>query len=145
MPTKERVVQALKDALAAMNDSGAHWTQGVLREQMQDGKPRFCSLGAVYFVTDADMDRICDEDHTALKTGDYELREEAVIVLAGTIPEDEREVIWTPSDPDTDEGRFRSAQHVLTSWNDRAERTWGEIVALFEQAQQRVVEEGQSE
>ena len=138
-----KVIQALKNALAAMNDSGAHWVQGTLRDYPEfdlNPEPRYCSLGAVYLVTGADLDTIiADEDSEAANTGDLELRKEVVALLANTIPDEEipelpSGVMMTRAG---DDETHNQNQWRITTWNDSDLREWPEIVALFERAQQQ--------
>lgn len=133
MPGRNKVIQALKDALAAMNDSGAHWAQGVLRDyEAEDGGARFCSLGAVYHVTNANLNEMIEEETPeALVSGDYELRQQLVDALAAAIPGSE---LPTTGRGDT----FNERQFAITNYNDNMNREWSDIVALFERAEELV-------
>ena len=148
MLLKERVAQGLRKAVEVMNDVGAHWTKGELRK-IEDGEEQFCSLGAIYYITDLDLDEILraeedDEDGRARdlvrEVGDAELRVALIQELSAEIREVEPTFArYASGDPLDDRMAW------ITCWNDNGERDWNDIVAMFERAALRVEEKGLSE
>lgn len=148
MLLKERVAQGLRKAIELMNDVGAHWTKGQLRDQ-EDGEDKFCSLGAIYYITNLDIDTIIqtddDGDYDAGRelvrtAGDAELRLALIQELANEIAVVSPETAtWNPAET------LDKKQGWITSWNDAADRDWNDIVALFERTAQRVEEKGLTE
>jgi len=140
---KDKVIQGLKDALAAMNDTGAHWTQGTLRDTDEsddtpaggEARPRYCSLGAVFYVSGRDLDAMMSEQHSPdewekiLDSGDRALTVALVKAVAEAIPDGENGYDITS---------YVGQECAITSWNDRSWRTWDEVVAVFERAQEQV-------
>lgn len=138
MAAREIILAGLERALNAMNASGAHWTQGTMRDIAEHGEAegdyRYCSLGALYYASDADIESIYDPAQTgglakALESGDQALRRELVYAIACAIPEDER-----AHDLDS----YENQEWAITQWNDYEEREWEEIVGLFARAKEAV-------
>ena len=145
MELKEKVAAGLRKAVEVMNDVGAHWTKGQLRDR-ESGEDKFCSLGAIYYVTALDIDQIeayDDEgEYDAVKDlireyGDAELRIALIQELAAEIKE------VAPSLATFDSGApLDDRMSWITGWNDAADRDWNDIVAMFERTAQRVEEKG---
>lgn len=128
MATKQEVIDTLQQALDLMNDSGAHWIQGALTNS---GRTRYCSLGAVYQVTNVDIDEFlgatsAEQILSALEGGDVELRTQLVSALANAVPREHRNPGWMSS--------YQGQEWIITGYNDEDDRTWEEIVAFFERA-----------
>lgn len=132
---KQQMLQALRDALAKMNDKGAHWTQGTMRDEgFTDGSPLFCSLGAIYEVTGVDTrGYVATGGNVEFPSETEELRIRLIQALEDAIPEGER-----PYSRSDSESGVRVAEWNITEWNDYSDRRWPEIVEWFERAQEQV-------
>lgn len=148
MELKEKVAQGLRKAVEVMNDVGAHWTKGQLRDQ-EGGEDKFCSLGAIYYVTGLDIDRIDQADDE----GEYDLVKDLVrdfgdaelrLALIQELSEEIKE--FQPSFARYNSGApLDDRMAWITGWNDFADRDWNDIVAMFERAALRVEEKGLSQ
>lgn len=148
MDLKEKVAQGLRKAVEVMNDVGAHWTKGQLRDQ-EGGRDKFCSLGAIYYVTALDIDELLrkedDGEYGSIKDlvreGDgAELR----LALITELSEEIKAVKPSAASYKTGEP-LDDRMAWITGWNDAADRDWNDIVAMFERAALRVEEQGLSE
>jgi hypothetical protein len=115
-PTKKRQIEAaqlLEEALALMNDKGAHWRQGSYRwTDRRTGEVSFCSVGAIREVS---------KGRSALRS----LMQEA---LAREVPASSR---WLGASP----------RHKIEFWNDDRERSWKDISKVFKTAARRLRKE----
>lgn len=150
MVLKEKVAQGLRKAVEVMNDVGAHWTKGELRKRNDKGEDTFCSLGAIYYITDLDIDQLLREEEEGAYSvirdlvkqggGDAELR----LALITELSEEIKTV--KPSAARLKTGDLLDDRMSwITGWNDAADRDWNDVVAMFERAAQRVEEKGLSE
>lgn len=135
MPDPNKVVQALRAALAKMNDTGAHWTKRSMYDQNQQGEDMFCSLGAILAVTGVDVakyEQIVDdgEDPTFLfEDGDIETRKAVVEALALSVPK-----------PITSLRDANTLYNVITYWNDAQAESWDDVQKTFAKAEKIAVE-----
>jgi hypothetical protein len=104
-----KIAKALREALALMNDSGAHWTQGEYMSKSMNIECAYCSVGAVRAVT-AGHPHFTNEDTDAV------LR-----VLSRELPSANSDG-W---------------ENQVIDWNDAADRTWEDIVDAFTKAADR--------
>jgi hypothetical protein len=113
------IAEALRAALAAMNDSGKHWHQGDYVIYLDDDEPSFCAVGAINYVTGGNAENWNDTETRA-----------TIVALDGVI---KAEVAPTRSNPES-WNEFDYAIDRVIRWNDDSERTWEEIVAKFNEA-----------
>ena len=118
---KEKTAKLLKDALELMNDSGAHWTQGTYRteEDSPDGKPLYCSLGALRHVAFEDVVLGSVEDEAGLHIYGLAVSALAEVVCAEEVP-------------------LGFGENRVIDFNDDPGRVWPEIVEAFTKAAERV-------
>lgn len=102
--TNQDVAQLLDDARELMNDKGAHWVKGRLRETDRKTKEvSFCSVGAIYHLTRGE-----DRRKKALrKAALAELSESIRHATYG----------WSGS--------------MIMGWNDAPNRTWSQVSSKF--------------
>lgn len=122
--TRQEVAAKLREALAVMNDKGAHWVKGEYSEVLEwddfDAPLEigYCSLGAIRHVTG-----------TSVEGTSYESNEVA-LTLAQVLPD-----VPEPAVPGL---RLATAADrafdKIVTWNDNDERTWEEVVAKFNEA-----------
>ena len=134
MPHPSRVVEVLRAALAKMNDSGAHWTKGVLYKANDNGEPMFCSLGAIMEVTGvptSEVVRLYDDAQNVddlMQSGDRETRNAAVMALLRAVPHP----IWPASTKPEDAVNW----NIITHWNDKQAEGWAEVQEVFAKAEE---------
>lgn len=115
--SKREVGKLLRAALAAMNDSGRHWTRGRLK-RTRNGEVSFCSIGAINHVTDRPNTEsegyAVDDNNRAVV---YALAN-VINKKAGTgPPRDDHEAVG-----------------AIWAYNDHTGRSWPEIEAVFKAA-----------
>ena len=111
-PTNAEVADVLEQALALMNDSGAHWTQGRYEIRIADGERQYCSVGAVNKAS-GQQNRYA----AYMKFSRIPLRDAALDALAAGLRN----------------SQFASTSwDKITHWNDNERRKWPDIVARFQ-------------
>lgn len=120
--TGKEIAAKLREALASMNDSGAHWYQGDYNFYDDDGEVSYCSLGAINLAT-------MNDPIGVPYTGDERVadRDAVVTALAKQIDYDLPETVVIP--PGVKEAESFASKIVY--WNDDPERGWPDIVAAF--------------
>jgi hypothetical protein len=104
----ERVARVLEDALALMNDSGAHWVQG--EYMVSNGEEMFfCSVGAIRKAS----------GHSPFDMSDPPLTAAAIRAVASAYRSIDK----------NDPGRYR-----VIKWNDNPKTTWDTVVRRFGRA-----------
>lgn len=123
-PTSEEVARTLDKAVELMNDSGKHWIKGryVSDEPMDDGRPGYCSVGAIEAAT-RQLPDLAELDYSARVSVQFA----AVKALATAYGRD----------PET----WFDHNQVVINWNDRSDTTWDKIVKRFERAKRHVLQE----
>lgn len=104
--TGKEIADKLRQALALMNDSGAHWTKG---RSWDPETEKYCAIGAIRKVVTGDPYGVSPEETQTAKA------------LAKAI---EQEEDVTSSD----------ATDIITQWNDVDYRQWPDIVTTFTKA-----------
>lgn len=115
--TRQEIAAKLREALALMNNDGAHWVKGEFIEQVDDLEYGYCSLGAIRHVTGTDVESPSEESDEVASALSEVLPEVRGLSLNG-LPEDVYDRIVT--------------------WNDDLARTWDEVVAKFTEAADRM-------
>ena len=103
----KEIAAKLREALRAMNNSGAHWIQGSSAQFANNTPVKFCSIGAIRWAVCGDPYEETEEENFLTEA------------LAEVIPE---------------EYRSGSAPDTIVRWNDSEFRKWSEIEAAFEKA-----------
>lgn len=117
--TGKEIAAKLREALALMNDSGAHWVQGTsMTVAVSTGEKKYCSIGAIRMALTDDpwvMLQTYDEDGTTRC-----VEEEVTGALVEFLPR-----------PKYDD---QSLADQIVVWNDDDERRWSDIEEAFTKA-----------
>lgn len=116
---------ALREARELMNDSGKHWHKGNWDVDLDDGSKAYCSAGALRKVTGF-RPSVDEYDGTiglalAALAADPEVNEYVL-----------ERIEYNELSPET------SDLDRVINWNDDVARTWEDISAAFERAEQRL-------
>lgn len=121
--TKKEIAEKLREALALMNDNGAHWVKGEYQEALEyddfDYPIEFgyCSLGAIRAVTETSVEDVSEESNAL------------ALALAEVLPP-----IDVPGGIAFDKNPEGRAFDKIVSWNDDDDREWNDVVAKFNEA-----------
>jgi hypothetical protein len=110
-PTDAQVAQVLEEALALMNNSGAHWTKGQFSMKVGD-ETLYCAIGGI---------------RAAAPGADKQtLRDRAVVALASNL-----HITPKPKLP-------HYARREIISWNDRRLTEWPDVKRIFTKAAKKL-------
>lgn len=122
MPSEldEQAAAALEKALSLMNDSGAHWVQGTLRQSYGDGF-RYCSVGALHEAIVGWEKKPYVDQNPVMR------RALQALVRA-----------YTPTLP---RSGFERSEDIYTieAWNDDPDTTWEKVVKRFTRARTKLL------
>lgn len=106
--TGKEIAAKLREALALMNDEGAHWIQGQSMAETDHGR-KFCSIGAIRYVLTGDPWRVDEEES---QVAEYVAR----------------------AIPSFREDSEMGYDDQIVGWNDSDNRNWEDIVKAFTKA-----------
>jgi hypothetical protein len=137
---RENVANILRHAREAMNDSGAHWTQGTFEKYLNDdtGERAFCSIGAVDHITNQGVRPYATDE-------EWEMASEIKSAVIFALAEDEMLAGIDLSDlekadyygGEVEKERYLNEVRVIR-FNDKNDTTWEDVEALFKRAEERV-------
>lgn len=116
-----KAAEALDQALAAMNNEGAHWIKGRLRQRLWNYEMAYCSIGALHeAVTGWDEARYVVTDKPVFRRATRALVDAYRTELAPV-------------------SEYREGDmYTIEMWNDDPDTTWEKVEKRFKRAATRL-------